>query len=65
VPKSFDVRAEDMAREVMRRSDVTRASASVKGSVENRSVVSVREALVWRPAKTRLRPIESRSSSLV
>lgn len=65
MPKSLDVRADEMAREVMRRSDVTRASAPVRGSEEIESVLSVGEALVGRPAKTRLRPIESRSSSLV
>lgn len=65
MPKSLDVRAEEMASEVMRRSEVTRASAPVRDSVGIGSVLSVAEALVGRPAKTRLRPIESRSSSLV
>lgn len=61
MPKSLESRAEDMARDVMRRSAVTRASSFGVG----RLWASVEGGLVRSPAFTRLRPMERRSSSLV
>lgn len=64
MPKSLEFRAEDMARDVMRRSAVTRASCSERGSgVWGEG--SLGAGIVDRPARTKLRPIERRSSSLV
>lgn len=65
MPKSLEARAEEMARDVMRRSAVMRASSvesdSWKGLFWRLSVAGV----VGSPALTRLRPMERRSSSLV
>lgn len=65
MPKSLASRAEEMARDVMRRSAVTRASSVERGPGVGRVWVEGEGGLVGSPAFTRLRPMESRSSSLV
>lgn len=64
MPKSLEVRAELIARLVMRRSDVSKACSS-DGVSDGSSSVSWVADLVGTPAATRFRPIERRSSSFV